>query len=200
MTDDPKQQMFAALGRVASGLYILTVQRGDQETGVLTSWVQQCSFDPPQVTIALKQGREINGWLTDGATFVLNVLDSSQTDAGGENGKISYMLMVNLLGNQRPELDRICDEQKEPVEQHNAIGITRSPVLNVLYVEDNHERDEVEYGGPEAEVADPYAFVIFDLQCRLQCRRNHERNNSNLPQNKRPACPIITTLHHTNFA
>ena len=39
-----------ALGRVPSGLFILTAGNGPTETGLLASWVQQCSFDPPRLT------------------------------------------------------------------------------------------------------------------------------------------------------
>jgi flavin reductase (DIM6/NTAB) family NADH-FMN oxidoreductase RutF len=77
---DGHKQLLAALGRIPSGLFVLTARRGQVETGVLTSWVQQCSFQPPQLTVALKQGRDVNGWLTDGARFVLNILDDTQTD------------------------------------------------------------------------------------------------------------------------
>ncbi len=76
---DPKQYL-AALGRVPSGLFVLTARSGGDETGVLTSWVQQCSFEPPQVTVALKQGRDVSAWLTPDALFVLNTLDDTQTD------------------------------------------------------------------------------------------------------------------------
>src|SRR5579871_2282822 len=70
----------AALGRVPSGLFILTLCREDFETGMLASWVQQCSFDPPQVSIAVKPDRPVNALLTDGAAFALNVLGEGQTD------------------------------------------------------------------------------------------------------------------------
>jgi flavin reductase (DIM6/NTAB) family NADH-FMN oxidoreductase RutF len=70
----------AALGRVPSGLFILTASRDGAETGLLVSWVQQCSFTPPRVSIALQRGRPIGDWLTEGAVFVLNVLDDTQTD------------------------------------------------------------------------------------------------------------------------
>lgn len=76
---DPKLYL-AALGRVPSGLFVLTARSGGDETGVLTSWVQQCSFEPPQLTVALKQGRDVSAWLTPDAAFVLNVLDDTQTD------------------------------------------------------------------------------------------------------------------------
>jgi len=77
---DPQRQLAAALGRIPSGLFVLTVRHGEAETGMLVSWVQQCSFDPPQITLALKRGREIGRWLDDSTRFVLNVLDDTQTD------------------------------------------------------------------------------------------------------------------------
>src|SRR5436305_10749406 len=77
---DPRKEMLAALGRVPSGLFVLTARHGGDETGMLASWVQQCSFEPPQVSVALRQGREVQAWLTDGAAFTLNILDDSQTD------------------------------------------------------------------------------------------------------------------------
>src|SRR5947209_1195631 len=80
MNDGPKKGLLSALGRIPSGLFILTARRGDAETGMLASWVQQCSFEPPQVTVALKPGREVWAWLGDGAAFTLNILDDSQTD------------------------------------------------------------------------------------------------------------------------
>ena len=62
------------LGRVASGIFILTAIHGDDATGMLASWVMQAGFDPPMVTVAVKQGRYIETWLADGASFVLNVV------------------------------------------------------------------------------------------------------------------------------
>jgi flavin reductase (DIM6/NTAB) family NADH-FMN oxidoreductase RutF len=41
---------------------------------MLTSWVQQCAFEPPSVSVAVKQGRPMNAWLTPGSHFVLNLL------------------------------------------------------------------------------------------------------------------------------
>lgn len=77
---DPHKQMLAALGRIVSGMFVVTARRGHAETGMLASWVQQCSFDPPQVSVALKKGREIADWLPEGAVFIVNILDDTQTD------------------------------------------------------------------------------------------------------------------------
>src|SRR5205814_1793599 len=70
----------AALGRVPSGLFVLTARRGADETGMLASWVMQCSFDPPLLSLAVRKGRTLDAWLTPGDAFVVNILDDSQTD------------------------------------------------------------------------------------------------------------------------
>ena len=77
---DPHKRLAAALGRVPSGLFVLTARRGSAETGMLTSWVQQCSFEPPLVSVAVQRGREILPWLAEGAAFTINILDATQTD------------------------------------------------------------------------------------------------------------------------
>lgn len=85
--DPHRQQLGAALGRVPSGLFILTAQQGDAETGLLVSWVQQCGIDPPLVSVAVKRDRPVSAWLTEGSTFVLNVLDDAQTDMVAHFGR-----------------------------------------------------------------------------------------------------------------
>jgi flavin reductase (DIM6/NTAB) family NADH-FMN oxidoreductase RutF len=47
---------------------------------MLASWVQQCSFDPPQISLALKSDRDLARWLTQDVGFTLNILDHTQTD------------------------------------------------------------------------------------------------------------------------
>jgi flavin reductase (DIM6/NTAB) family NADH-FMN oxidoreductase RutF len=69
-----------ALGRVPSGLFVVTARSGEQETGMLASWVQQCSFDPPQVSVAVRRDRDVVAWLTPGAALTVNILDATQTD------------------------------------------------------------------------------------------------------------------------
>src|SRR4051794_7164673 len=77
---DRLRLLAGALGRIPSGLFVVTVRHGAAETGLLISWVQQCSFDPPQVSVCLRRDRPVNAWLTPGAAFTLNVLESGQTD------------------------------------------------------------------------------------------------------------------------
>jgi flavin reductase (DIM6/NTAB) family NADH-FMN oxidoreductase RutF len=78
--DDPQRMLACALGRIASGIYVLTVTRGRVETGMLASWVQQCSFAPPQISVAIRPDRDITTLLEAGRRFTLNILETSQTD------------------------------------------------------------------------------------------------------------------------
>lgn len=64
----------AALGRIPSGLFVVTFAHQNQETGMLASWVQQCSFEPPQITAAIRKDRAVLGWLRPGASFTVNVI------------------------------------------------------------------------------------------------------------------------------
>jgi flavin reductase (DIM6/NTAB) family NADH-FMN oxidoreductase RutF len=77
----------AALGRIPSGLFVLTARHGRRETGMLASWVQQCSFDPPQVTVAVRKGRFLLDWLTDAAPFAVNVIAEGQKQLVAHFGK-----------------------------------------------------------------------------------------------------------------
>ena len=83
----PTQQTAMALGRIPSGLFILTARQGERETGMLASWVQQCSFDPPQVSVAVRRDRDIAAWLTPGAAFALNQLGEGQNSFLSHFGK-----------------------------------------------------------------------------------------------------------------
>jgi flavin reductase (DIM6/NTAB) family NADH-FMN oxidoreductase RutF len=81
MSDDGLKGVGAALGRIPSGLFVVTARRGEAETGMLASWVQQCSFEPPQLTMCLRHGRDMNAWLQIGSAFTVNILeDDGSTD------------------------------------------------------------------------------------------------------------------------
>ena len=77
----------SVLGRVPSGIFILTVGSAETATGMLASWVMQGGFDPPMVTVAVRQGRFVAQWITDGAPFNLNVVAEKQFDMLKHFGK-----------------------------------------------------------------------------------------------------------------
>lgn len=69
---------YPVLGRVASGVYILTIGQGERATGMLASWVMQAGFEPPMVSVAVRQDRYVAEWLAAGEPFVLNILAAEQ--------------------------------------------------------------------------------------------------------------------------
>jgi flavin reductase (DIM6/NTAB) family NADH-FMN oxidoreductase RutF len=77
----------SVLGRVPSGIFILTVGSGPRATGMLSSWVMQAGFDPPMISVGVKLGRYVCDWLTEGQPFVLNLVGDSQTDLLKHFGK-----------------------------------------------------------------------------------------------------------------
>ena len=75
------------LGRVPSGIFVLTVGSGTRATGMLASWVMQAGFEPPMVTIAVKKGRYVEDWITRGDPFILNLVAEKQFDMLKHFGK-----------------------------------------------------------------------------------------------------------------
>jgi flavin reductase (DIM6/NTAB) family NADH-FMN oxidoreductase RutF len=46
---------------------------------MLSSWVMQAGFEPMMVSVAIKLGRYVCDWLSEGQPFVLNVVGESQS-------------------------------------------------------------------------------------------------------------------------
>ena len=69
-----KKQVGKALGKVVSGLYVVTTKFEEKEDAVLASWVNQCSFEPPAVTIALATLRSTRLLVEASEAFIVNVL------------------------------------------------------------------------------------------------------------------------------
>jgi flavin reductase (DIM6/NTAB) family NADH-FMN oxidoreductase RutF len=82
-----KKAFNPVLGRVPSGIFILTVGVGARATGMLSSWVMQAGFDPPMISVAVRLGRYVCDWITAGQPFVLNLVGESQSDLLKHFGK-----------------------------------------------------------------------------------------------------------------
>lgn len=64
-----------ALSLVVSGVHVLTLRDdSDRPRAILLSLIQQVSFEPPRIAIALHKDRELAAVLAPGRAFVLNVL------------------------------------------------------------------------------------------------------------------------------
>jgi flavorubredoxin/flavin reductase (DIM6/NTAB) family NADH-FMN oxidoreductase RutF len=63
-----------ALGRLSGGLYIVTARQEERSSAMVASWVNQASFDPPGISIAVAKDRAIEALMQVGDRFVLNIL------------------------------------------------------------------------------------------------------------------------------
>jgi flavin reductase (DIM6/NTAB) family NADH-FMN oxidoreductase RutF len=64
----------AAVGKIPSGLYIITTLYEGRKEGFLGSWVQQAAFDPLLVSIALKPGRACYAAIKAQGRFCINIV------------------------------------------------------------------------------------------------------------------------------
>lgn len=68
-----REKLTPILGRVPSGVFILVAGDGNgRTTGLLASWIQQASFEPPQVTVAVNKSRYLADWLKQGSPVTIN--------------------------------------------------------------------------------------------------------------------------------
>jgi flavin reductase (DIM6/NTAB) family NADH-FMN oxidoreductase RutF len=79
-TTELKAKIGPALGRVASGVYIVTVGKDDSKDGMMASWVSQAGFEPPSLVVAVNKTRPIMKAMDVGHIFVLNVLSKRNMD------------------------------------------------------------------------------------------------------------------------
>lgn len=74
-----REEIGRVLGRTPSGVFILTATDGaGRETGMLASWVQQASFDPPMISVAVNRKRYLNDWLNKAPRLALSLVGRSQ--------------------------------------------------------------------------------------------------------------------------
>lgn len=87
MLSQDRDTLGGALGRVSSGLYIVTAGTGASVQGMLASWVQQCGFEPPSLSVAIGRDRGLGPLLVPGARFVVHVVREGQKELLRHFGK-----------------------------------------------------------------------------------------------------------------
>jgi flavorubredoxin/flavin reductase (DIM6/NTAB) family NADH-FMN oxidoreductase RutF len=85
-----------ALGRISSGLYLITVKKDEVSGAMLASWVTQASLEPMGVAIAVAKDRAIESLMHPGDRFVLNILEE-----GNYQGLMKHFLKRFAPGDDR---------------------------------------------------------------------------------------------------
>ena len=75
MSDPATSSLARALGRIPSGLFIVTSTRGAEPVGFLGSFVMQAGFEPPTVSVAVGRDRPHLEDIRRSGRFALSVLD-----------------------------------------------------------------------------------------------------------------------------
>ena len=75
-----KEQIGRALGRLASGVYVVTCNDKNESEGMLTTWIAQVAFEPPMISIAIKDGRPLLECLKEGSQLVVNILSKNSPE------------------------------------------------------------------------------------------------------------------------
>jgi flavin reductase (DIM6/NTAB) family NADH-FMN oxidoreductase RutF len=83
----PADGVAAALGRIPSGLFIVTWQSQGCDRGMLASWVMQAGFAPPLLSVAVGTSRDLLEGIRAGGLFAVNVLAESQRSLLARFGK-----------------------------------------------------------------------------------------------------------------
>jgi flavin reductase (DIM6/NTAB) family NADH-FMN oxidoreductase RutF len=68
-----------AIGRIPSGVYILTTRHEGRDEVMMASWVQQAAFQPPSVSVAVHKDRPVRDALLAARRFALAVLPQDDT-------------------------------------------------------------------------------------------------------------------------
>ena len=68
-----------AIGRIPSGVYILTARHDGRDEVMMASWVQQAAFQPPSVTVAVHKDRPVRQMILASKRFALAVLPQDDT-------------------------------------------------------------------------------------------------------------------------
>jgi len=100
-----------ALGRISSGLYIITATKGDVQSAMLASWITLASFEPLGFTVAVAKDRAIESLMQVGDTFVLNILEEGN----------HLPLMKHFLKRFPPGADRFAGVRTRPAENKSPI-------------------------------------------------------------------------------
>ena len=100
-----------ALGRISSGLYIITATKGDVQSAMLASWITQASFEPLGFTVAVAKDRAIESLMQVGDSFVLNILEEGN----------HLPLMKHFLKRFPPGADRFAGVRTRPANNKSPI-------------------------------------------------------------------------------
>ena len=83
MSQEEFPPLAQALGRVSSGLYVVTSRGSAGHLGFVGSFVSQVGFSPPTISLAIAEGRDHLTAIRDHGHFGLSILDKESSSLMG---------------------------------------------------------------------------------------------------------------------
>ncbi|MFN5539860.1 MAG: flavin reductase family protein [Candidatus Melainabacteria bacterium] len=86
MQAEDKEKLGLALGRIPSGLFIVSFFNHElnQHDGMLMSWIQQTSFEPPMVSVCVQKSRKSLELIQQAGYFVVNIMGKQSNSVIGK--------------------------------------------------------------------------------------------------------------------
>lgn len=142
VSDVLKDKIGPALGRLPSGVHVVTAMDGEQRVGMIASWISQAGFEPPMITMAVSPDRELYKAIQKTGVFTVNILSKSNAGLMKPFGKYTP--------NQFDGLDA----------QETNYGITLKETIGVLYCGVRGELNGGDHNIILAEVLDAESLNI----------------------------------------
>lgn len=124
----PKPEVGEAIGRIPSGVFIVTAQHQDKKAGMLASWVMQVGFEPPTISVAVHPERELYHVIQASNTFTVNVISKS------------HHHLMKAFGHYTPEQFNGLDalETGYGITLNDSIAVMECRVKTVVDESDHH--------------------------------------------------------------
>lgn len=132
-----EKQKAQAVGHIPSGLFIVSVKNGEQMDGYLASWVQQVSFKPLQLAVAINPDRPGYDSIVGGKTFSINIVGEHEMNylryfwSGYEPGSNPYADIETEIS----ENDTICIKGAKSVIDCRFVEKTRPGDHDIVIAE-----------------------------------------------------------------
>lgn len=115
VSDVLKDKIGPALGRLPSGVHVVTASDADTRVGMIASWISQAGFEPPMITMAVAPDRELYKVIQKTGLFTVNILSGAN---------------MNLM---KP-FSKYTPEQFDGLNiQETSYGVTLKDTVGVLY-------------------------------------------------------------------
>ncbi len=152
MADTTLDPIADVLGKLPSGCSILTAGHKGQSTGLLASWIQQASFEPLLLTVAVKRGRPLVGLVEGSGRFVVNIL--------GSDPKAMFRHFGRGFGPEEPAFEGLaCRETAFGTILEDALGFLECTVQFRLEVGDHWLYVAEPVSGGMCVESEPYVHI-----------------------------------------